>query len=173
MIPDSDSDMDLDDESIPDGSLTRDQLLDRYWKKPLVVSFSPTKSYGPMATADVVPAVPVVKEEVDRGEGKTPEGLNVNKHAVKKLSYEEVKRVAKEMRTGNVRCEEDKEENEEMRGEEEEEKEIAWNRPCDNRILTDVIICIMLNRRVMTAISKLEKGKKWWKSAQDYWTAKG
>jgi len=31
----------------------------------------------------------------------------------------------------------------------------------------------MLNGRVMTAISELEKGKKWWKSAQDYRTAKG
>jgi len=77
------------------------------------------------------------------------------------------------MRTGNARCEEDEEENEEMKGEEEEEKEIAWNRPCDNRTLTDLIICIMLNGRVMTAISELEKGKKWWKSAQDYRTAKG
>jgi len=60
-----------------------------------------------------------------------------------------------------------------MREEEEEEKEIAWNRPCDNRTLTDLIICIMLNGRVMSAISELEKGKKWWKSAQDYRTAKG
>ena len=30
VIPDSDNDMDSDDESIPDGSLTRDQLLNRY-----------------------------------------------------------------------------------------------------------------------------------------------
>jgi len=77
------------------------------------------------------------------------------------------------MRTGNGGCDEDKEDNEEMEDEEEEEKEIAWNRPCDNRTLTDLIICIMLNGRVMTAISELEKGKKWWKSAQDYRTAKG
>jgi len=60
-----------------------------------------------------------------------------------------------------------------MEGEEEEEKEIAWNRPCDKRTLTDLIICIMLNGKVITAISELEKGKKWWKSAQDYRTAKG
>jgi len=126
-----------------------------------------------MATVEVVPAVPVVKMRVDRGEGKAPERLNVSKHAVKKLTYEEVKRVVKEMRTGNAGCEEDEEENEEMKGEEEEEKEIAWNRPCDNRTLTDLIICIILNGRVMTAISELEKGKKWWKSAQDYRTAKG
>ena len=76
------------------------------------------------------------------------------------------------MRTGNAGCEEDKEENEEIKGEEEEEKEIIWNRPCDNRTLTDLIIYIMLNGRVMTAISELEKGKKWWKLAQDYRTAK-
>jgi len=173
VIPDSDNDMDSSDESIPDGSLTRDQLLDRYRKKPLLVTFTATKSNGPMATVEVVPAVPVVRMEVDRGEGKAPEGLNVSKHAIKKLSYEEVKKIVKEMRTGNAGCEEDKEENEEMREEEEEEKEIAWNRPCDNRTLTDLIICIMLNGRVMTAISELEKGKKWWKSAQDYRTAKG
>jgi len=173
VIPDSDNDMDSDDESIPVGSLTRDQLLDRYRKKPLLANFIGTKDNGPMATVEVVPAAPVVKMEVDRGEGKAPEGLNVSKHAVKRLSYEEVKKVAKEMRTGNAGCEEDEEENEEMKGEEEEEKEIAWNRPCDNRTLTDLIICIMLNGRVMTAISELEKGKKWWKSAQDYRTAKG
>jgi len=89
------------------------------------------------------------------------------------LSLEEVKKIAKEMRTGNAGCEEDEEENEEMGEEEEEEKEIAWNRPCDNRTLADLIICIMLNGRVMSAISELEKGKKWWKSEQDYRTAKG
>jgi len=77
------------------------------------------------------------------------------------------------MSTGNVGCEKDREENEEMGNEEEKEKEITWNRPCDNRTLTDLIICIMLNGRVMSAISKLEKGKKWCKSAQDYRTAKG
>jgi len=173
VIPDSDNDMDSDDESIPDGSLTKDKLLDRYRKKPLVANFIGTKGNGPMATADMVPAVPIIRMEVDRGEGKIPEGLNVSKHAVKRLSYEEVKKVSKEMRTGNARCEEDREENEEMKGEEEEEKEIMWNRPCDNRTLTDLIICIMLNGRVMTAISELEKGKKWWRSAQDYRTAKG
>ena len=173
VIPDSDNDMDSDDESIPDDSLTRDKLLHRYRKKPLLASFSGTKGNGPMATVDVVPAVPIVKMEVDRGEGKAPEGLNVSKHAVKELTIEEVKKIAKEMRTGNAGCEEDREENEEMRGEEEEEKEIAWNRPCDNRTLTDLVICIMLNGRVMSAISELEKGKKWWKSAQDYKTAKG
>jgi len=173
VIPDSDNDMDSDDESIPDGSLTRDQLLDRYRKKPLLANFTGTEGNGPRAKAEVVPAVPVVKMKVDRGEGKAPEGLNVSKHAVKKLSYDEVKRVAKEMRTGNAGCEEDKEEHEEMEGEEEEEKEIARNRPCDNRTLTDLIICIMLHGRVMTAISELEKGKKWWKSTQDYRTAKG
>jgi len=173
MIPDSDNDMDSDDESIPDDSLTRDQLLNIYRKKSLVANFAGTKGNGPMATVDVVPAVPVVKMEVDRGEGKAPEGLNVSKHTVKRMSYEEVKKVAKEIRTGNARCEEDREENEEMKGEEEEEKEIAWNQPCDNRTLTDLIICIMLNGRVMTAISELEKEKKWWKSTQDYRTAKG
>jgi len=119
--------MDLDDESIPDGALTRHQLLDKYRKKPLLATFTATKSNGPMATVDMVPAVPVVKMEVDRGKGKAPEGLNVSKYAVKKLSYEEVKKVAKKIRTGNAGCEENKEENEEMRGEEEEEKEIAWN----------------------------------------------
>jgi len=36
-----------------------------------------------MAIVDVVPAVLVVKMEVDRGKGKAPEGLNVSKHAVK------------------------------------------------------------------------------------------
>ena len=127
VIPDSDNDMDSDDESISDGSLTRDQLLDRYRKKQLLANFVSTKGNGPMATVDIAPAVPVVKLEVDRGKGKAPKGLNISKHAIKKLSYEEVKRVAKEMRTGNAGCEEDKEENEEMRGEEEEEKEIAWN----------------------------------------------
>jgi len=173
VIPDSDNDMDSDDESIPDGSLTRDQLLNRCQKKPLLANFIGTKGNGPMATVDVVPAVPVIRMAVDRGEGKAPEGLNVSKHAIKKLSYEEVKKAAKEMRTGNAGCERDEEENEEMREEEEEEKEIAWNRPCDNRTLADLIICIMLNGRVMSAISELEKGKKWWKSAQDYRTAKG
>jgi len=117
--------MDSDNESIPDASLTRDQLLDRCQKKPLVVSFLVSQNNGPMATVDVVYAVPVVKMEVDQGERKAPEGLNGTKHGVRKLSYEEFKRVAKEMRTGNVGCEEDKEENEEMRGEEEVEKEIA------------------------------------------------
>jgi len=143
--------MDSDDESIQDGSLTRDQLLDRYRKKPLLANFLNTKGNGPMAILYVVPAVPVVKMEVDRGEGKVLEGLNVSKQRVKKLSYEEVRKVAKEMRTGNARCEEEKEENEEMgREEEEEKKEIAWNRPCNNKTLTDLIICIMLNGRVMT-----------------------
>jgi len=33
VIPDSDNDMDSDEESIPDTSLTRHQLLDRYWEK--------------------------------------------------------------------------------------------------------------------------------------------
>ena len=165
VIPDSDNDMDSDVESIPDGSLTRDQLLDRYRKKPLLANFLSTKGNRPMATVDVVPAVPVVKMEVDRSKGKAPEGLNVSKHTVKKLSLEEVKKSAKEMRTGNAGCEEDKEEKEEMKGEEEEEKEIAGNRRCDNKTLTDLIICIMLNGRVMTAISELEKGKKWWRSA--------
>jgi len=172
-MPDSDKDMDSDDESIPDGSLTRERLLDRYLKRPLVANFLGTKGNGPMPTVDVVPAVPVVKMEVDRGEGKAPEGLNVSKHAVKELTIEEVKKMAKEMRTGNAGCEEDQEENAEMEGEEEEKKEIAWNRSCDNRTLTDLIICIMLNGRVMVAISELEKGKKWWKSAQDYKAAKG
>jgi len=60
-----------------------------------------------------------------------------------------------------------------MRGEEEEEKEIAWNPPCDNKTLTDLIIYIILNGRVMTAISELEQGKKCWKLAQNYKTAKG
>jgi len=165
VISDSDNDMDSDDESILDDSLTRDQLLARYWKKPLVANFLGTRGNGPMATVEVVPAVPVVRMEVDRGEGKAPEGLNVSKHAVKELSYEEVKKIAKEMRTGNAGCEGDKEENEEMREEEEKEKEIAWNRPCDNRTLTDLIICILLNGRVMTVISELEMGKKWWKLA--------
>ena len=125
IIPDSDNDMDSDNESILDGSLSRDQLLNRYGKKPLLANFSGSKGNRPMATVDVVPAVPVVKMEVDRDEGKAPEGLNVSKHAVKKLSYKEVKRVAKEMRMGNAGCEEDIEENEEMRGEKEKEKEIA------------------------------------------------
>jgi len=173
VIPDSDNDIDSDDESIPDGSVTRDQLLSRYRKKPLLANFMGTKGNGPMATVEVVPAAPVVKMEVDRGERKAPEELNVSKHAVKNLSYEEVKRVAKEMRMGNAGCEEDKEENEGMRGEEEEEKEIAWNQLCDNRTLADLIICIILNGRVMSAISELEKGKKWWKLAQDYRMAKG
>jgi len=159
VIADSDNDMDSDDESIPDGSLTRDQLLDRYRKKPLLANFTGSNGNGPIVTVDVVPAVPGVKMKVDRGEGKAPEGLNVSKHAVKKLSYEEVKKVAKEMRTGNTGYEEDKEDNEEMEDEEEEEKDIAWNRPCNNRTLTDLIICIILNGRVMTAISELEKGK--------------
>jgi len=153
--------MDSDNKSILDGSLIRDQLLDRYRKKPLLANFSSTKGNRPMATVDVVPAVLVVKMEVDRGVGKAPEGLNISKHMVKKLSYEEVMKIGKEMRTGNTGCEEDKEENEEIRGEEEEESEIAWNRPCDNRTLTDLIICIMLNGMVMSVISKLEKGKKW------------
>jgi len=156
VIPDSNNDMDSDNESIPHGSLTRDQLLDRYRKKPLLANFTGTKGNGPFATVEVVPAVPVVRMEVDRGEGKAPEGLNVSKHAVKKLSYEEIKKIAKKMRTGNAGCEKDKEENEEMEGEEEEEKEIAWNRLCDNRTLTGLIICIMLNGRAMTAISELE-----------------
>jgi len=153
--------MDSDDKSIPDGSLTRDQLIYRYRKKPLLATFTATKNDGPIATVDMVSPVPVIRMEVDRGEGKIPEGLNVSKHEVKKLSYEEVKKIAKDMRTGNAGCEEDKEENEEMREEEEEEKEIAWNRPYDNRTLTYLIICIMLNGRVMTAFSELEKGKKW------------
>jgi len=80
--------MDSDDKSIPDGSLTRNQLLERYWKKPLVANFSGTKGNGPMATVEVVPAVPVIKMEVDRGDGKAPEGLNVSKLAIKNLSYE-------------------------------------------------------------------------------------
>ena len=173
VIPDSDNDMDSDEESIPDGCLTRDQLLDRYRKKPLLANFTGTKGNGPIATVEVVPAVHVVKMEVDRGEEKAPEGLNVSKHAVKKLMYEEVEKIAKEMRTGNAGCEVDKKENEEMREDEVEEKEIAWNRPCNNRTLTDLIICIILNGRVMAAIRELEKGQKWWKSAQDYRTAKG
>jgi len=172
VISDSDNDMDSDVKSIPDSSLTRDQLLDRYRKKPLLASFSGTKGNGPMAIVDVVPAVPVVKMEVDRGEGKAPEGLNVSKHAVKELTFEEVKKMDKGMRTGNAECEEDQKENAEMKSEEEEKKEIAWNRACDNRTLTDLIICIMLNGRVMRVISELEKEKKWWKSAQDYKTAK-
>jgi len=83
VILDSDNDMDSYDESILDSSLTRDQLLDRYRKIPLLANFSSTKGNGPIATVDVVPAVPVVKMEVDRGDGKTPEGLNVSKYAVK------------------------------------------------------------------------------------------
>jgi len=165
VIPDSNNDIDSDDESIPDGSLTRDQLLDRYWKKPLLANFSKIKGNGPMAMVEVVPTVLVVKIEIDRGEEKAPEGLNVSKHTVKKLLYQEVKKIAKEMRMGNAGCKEDREENEEMRSEEEKEKEIAWNQPYNNRTLTDLIICIMLNERVMAAISELEKGKKWWKSA--------
>ena len=157
VILDSDNDMDSDDESIPDSSLTRDQLLDRYRKKLLLANFSETKDNRPIATVEVVPAVPIVKMEIARSEGKVPEGLNVSKHAIKKLSYEEVKKVTKEMRIGNAGCEEDREENEEMGNEEEEEKEIAWNRPCDNRTLTDLIICIILNGRMMSAISELEK----------------
>ena len=125
VIPDSDNDKDSDNKSIPDGSLTRDQLLNRYQKKPLLANFSGTKGNGLMATVDVVPAVPVVKMEADRGDGKAPEGLNVSKHAIKKLSYEEVKKIAKEMRMGNAGCEEDKDKNEEMRREEEEKKEIG------------------------------------------------
>lgn len=35
-----------------------------------------------------------------------------------------------------------------------------------------MIICIILNVRVMTAISELEKRKIWWKSAQNYKAAK-
>jgi len=172
VIPDSDSDMFSDDESITDDSLTMNQLLDRYRKKPLLVNFMGTNGNGPNATLDVVPAVPVVRMEVCRGEGKAPEGLNVNKHSVKELTMDEFKKKAKEMRMGNAGCEEDKKENEEMEGEEEENMEIEWNRPCDNRTLTDLIICIMLNGRVMAPISELEKRKKWWKSAQDYKAAK-
>jgi len=70
VIPDSDNDMDSDDESIPDSSLTRDELLDRYRKKPLVANFTGTKGNRLMATGDVVPAIPVIKMEIDRGEGK-------------------------------------------------------------------------------------------------------
>jgi len=157
----------LDNESIPKISLTRDQLHDEYWKNPLLANFSRTRGNGQIATVEVVSAGPVVKIEVDRSEGKVLEGLNVSKHAVKKLSYETVKRIIK-MRISNAGCKEDREENEELRGKEEEEKEIAWNRPCDNTTWTDLSICIMLNRRVIAAISKLEKGKKWWKLAQDY-----
>jgi len=100
--------MDSDDESILDSSLMRDQLLDRYRKKPLLASFSPTKSNGPIAIVDVVLVVLVVKMKVDRGNGKAPGGLNVSKHAVKKLSYKEVKKIAKEMRTGKAGYEEDR-----------------------------------------------------------------
>jgi len=100
VIPDFDNDMDSDNESITNGSVTRDQLLNRYQKKPLLANFSPTKSNGPMAIVNVVPAVPIVKMEVDRGEEKAREGLNVSKHVVKKLSYEEVKKITKEMKTG-------------------------------------------------------------------------
>ena len=72
VIPDFDNDMDSDDESIPDGSLTRDQLLDRYRKMPLLANFTGTKGNGLMATVEAVPAVPVIRMEVDRGEGKAP-----------------------------------------------------------------------------------------------------
>jgi len=93
VIPDSDNDIDSDDESIPDGSLTRDQLLDRYRKKPLLANFTSTKGNGPMAIVEVVPAVPDVRIEVDRGEGKTPEGLNVSKHTVKSCCTKRSKRL--------------------------------------------------------------------------------
>jgi len=43
-----------------------------------------------------------------------------------------------------------------MEGEEEEKKEIAWNRQCENRPLIDLIICIVLNVRVMTAFDNLK-----------------
>lgn len=61
VILDSDCNMDLYNESISDGFLTRDQLLDRYQKKPLVASFLLTKSNAPIATVDVVPVVQVVR----------------------------------------------------------------------------------------------------------------
>jgi len=63
---------------------------------------------------NVVLAVRVVKMEVDRGEGKILEGLNVSKHVIKELTYKEVKKMAKEIRTGNVECEDDQEKTEEM-----------------------------------------------------------
>jgi len=112
-----------------------------------------------MIIVEVVAAVQVVKMEVDRGDGKAPEGLNVSKHAVKKLLYEEVKEVAIETRTGNTGGEEDKAENEEMKGEEKEKKEIAWNRLRNNSTLTDLIICIILNGRVMRQSVSWKKGR--------------
>jgi len=87
VIPNSDNDMDSDDESILDDSLTRDQLVDRYRKKPLLANFSLTKGNGLMATVDVVPTVPVVKIEVDRGKRKVLGGLNISKYVVQKLTY--------------------------------------------------------------------------------------
>lgn len=157
VIPDSDIDIDSDKESIPDGYLMRDHLLNRYWKKSLLVNFSSTKDNGLMTAGDMVSMVLVIKIEVDRGNGRKPYSLNVSKHAVKELTYEEIKEMAKEMRIGNAGYKEHQVKNKAMEGEEEEKKKIAWNHPCDNRTLTDLIICIILNRRVMIVIRELEK----------------
>jgi len=49
--------------------------------------------------------------QVDRSEGKVLEEINVSKHVVKKVTYNKVKKIVKEIRTGNTECKEGKEEN--------------------------------------------------------------
>lgn len=60
-----------------------------------------------MPTVDEVPAVLVAKMEINRGNGRKPDTLNVSKYILKELTFDEVKNMAKEMRTGNSRYEED------------------------------------------------------------------
>jgi len=78
-----------------------------------------------MTTVDGVLVVLVIKIKVDRNDEKVPEKLNVNRYIVKKLTYDEAKKIPKEMKIENSSCKEDKEENEKMGKEKEKEKEIA------------------------------------------------
>jgi len=170
VIPDSDDDMDSDEGSIPDGTLSRDRLIRRYKQIPLVGNFSPAKNNGPMATVEVAPAVPVIvlKEIMDSEYG----GLNFSKHAVKTLTLDEVKKMAKKMRTGCAGDEEEEEVQENEKMGMGEEREITWGCPSDIRTKKELILSIIFNGKVMEDIKKLDVKKKWWKSAHDFKVAK-
>jgi len=72
-----------------------------------MLGFSSTKSNGQIARVDVGPKVPAVKMDIDKGNKKKSEGMNISKNAIREQTLDKVKRMAKEMRTGNTGCEED------------------------------------------------------------------
>jgi len=120
---------------------------------PLVGSFSHTKNNRPMARVKMICMVLAIelKEKMYSEYGV----LKVSKHAVKTLTLDEVKKMAKKMRTGCAGDEKEEEVEENKKMGIGEEKEITWGCPLDIRSRKELSLSIIFNGKVMKDIKNL------------------